>query len=271
MKTEELNHTRYRIERMDCPCEEQLVRMKLESIDGIRRLEFDLPNRTLDVWHCNSETTVTEALHTLNLNTVLSDSAPEAPLPEAAADDDSQRHVLWAVLGINAALFLVEVVSGLLARSMGLVADSLDMLADAAVYGMSLMVVGTAVARKKKVARRSGRIQMALALWGLFETFRRFVGTEQMPRFEAMIGVSLLALIANAVCLWLLHRTRSTDAHMRASLIFSANDVIINAGVIVAGGLVWLWGSRWPDLAAGLVIFGIVLRGAVRIMRLGKE
>jgi Co/Zn/Cd efflux system component len=185
-------------------------------------------------------------------------------------EDERQRKVLWAVLAINAAFFIVEIVSGLLSRSMGLVADSLDMLADALVYGMSLMVVGAAVARKKRVALWSGILQLVLALLGLSEVIRRFITPEIMPDFMAMIGISGLALIANSLCLWLLQRMKSDDAHIRASVIFSANDVIINLGVIVAGLLVWWLDNRIPDLVVGVIVFVIVLLGAVRMLRLAR-
>ncbi len=185
-------------------------------------------------------------------------------------EDRRQRKVLWAVLAINAAFFIIEITFGLLSRSMGLVADSLDMMADALVYGMSLAVVGAAVARKKRVAMLSGLIELLPALIGLAEVIRRFFGVELLPDFRAMIGVSLLALAANSVCLWLLQRMKSGDPHIKASVIFSANDVIINLGVIVAGGLVWLLDSRLPDLIVGIVVFLIVIRGAIKMLRMGR-
>jgi cation diffusion facilitator family transporter len=189
---------------------------------------------------------------------------------EQAQNDSRQRRVLWAVLAINAAFFVIEITFGWLSRSMGLVADSLDMLADALVYGMSLAVVGAAVVRKKRVALWSGLFEFLPAVFGLAEVIRRFIGTDMMPDFRAMIGISLFALAANSVCLWLLQRMKSNDTHIRASVIFSANDVIINLGVIVAGILVWRLDSRLPDLIVGVIVFLIVLRGAVRMLRLAR-
>ena len=185
-------------------------------------------------------------------------------------EDKRQRKVLWVVLAINAAFFVIEIMFGLFSRSMGLVADSLDMMADALVYGMSLAVVGAAVAQKKRVALWSGCLQLLLAVLGLAEVIRRFIGAEMLPDFKAMIGISLLALAANSVCLWLLQQMKSNDAHIRASVIFSANDVIINMGVIVAGLLVWLLDSRIPDLVVGIVVFLIVLRGAIKMLRMAR-
>ena len=155
-------------------------------------------------------------------------------------------------------------------RSMGLVADSLDMLADATVYGMSLMVVGAAVGRKKRVARWSGILQTLLAVAGMVEVVRRFVSSSLPPEYAAMIWMSALSLVANAYCLWLLNRQKSGDAHMRASVIFSANDVVVNLGVILSGVAVWVFNSRVPDLVVGAVVFVIVLRGAVRIFKLSR-
>jgi Co/Zn/Cd efflux system component len=153
---------------------------------------------------------------------------------------------------------------------MGLVADSLDMLADALVYGLSLWALGSTVIRKKKVAKLSGYFQLALALLGLSEVIRRFISFEEVPDFQIMIIVSILALIANSVCLYLLQKSKSSEAHMKATMIFTSNDIIINTGVIVAGILVLLTQSKYPDLIIGAIVFLIVVRGAFRILKLGK-
>jgi Co/Zn/Cd efflux system component len=91
-----------------------------------------------------------------------------------------------------------------------------------------------------------------------------------MPNFKMMIVVSLLALVANSVCLYLLQKSKSNEAHMKASMIFTSNDVIINSGVILAGVLVLYTNSRYPDLIIGAIVFLIVVRGALRILKLGK-
>ena len=144
------------------------------------------------------------------------------------------------------------------------------MLADATVYGLSLWAVGAVVTRKKKVATLSGYFQLALAGIGLIEVIRRFIGAEEVPDFRIMIIVSILALIANSVCLYLLQKSKSKEAHMKASMIFTSNDVIINTGVIVAGVLVLLTQSKYPDLIVGAIVFLVVVRGAIRILKLGK-
>ena len=264
-----MKRTKYKIQKMDCPCEENLIRMKLKDFQSVKKLEFDIPNRFLYVLHEDDKEVFEKALHSLDLNTSFICSLEEN-ITINTDNDNKQRKVLWIVLIINFTFFILEMAFGLISNSMGLVADSLDMLADAFVYGMSLIVVGAVISRKKRVALGSGILQIILAAIGFIEVIKRFVGIEFMPDFRTMILISLLALIANSICLWLLHRSNSNDAHMRASLIFSANDVIINLGVIFAGLLVWIFNSNVPDLIIGIIVFVIVIRGAFRILQLSK-
>jgi len=112
--------------------------------------------------------------------------------------------------------------------------------------------------------------EFALAVFGLIEVIKRFMGLETPPDFLVMIVISFIALIANTASLWLLQRTKSKEAHIQASVIFSANDVIVNIGVIVAGLLVGLLNSNAPDLIIGIIVFLIVIRGAIRILKLSK-
>lgn len=268
-----MNFTMYKsvfhISGMDCPCEERLIRMKLERYSCIKQLEFDFDRRLLSVFHADADGPFEADLYALGLGAErLNQTKLEQYAEPLDYDARGQRRVLWIVLMINLVLFLVEMAFGLLSNSMGLVADSLDMLADALVYGMSLMAVGATVLRKKRVALLSGYLQMGLAVLGLVEVVRRFWGLEVMPEFEDMVGISLLALLGNATCLWLLQRTQNQEAHIRASVIFSANDVIVNIGVIVAGLLVWWSQSNIPDLFVGLAVFAVVIRGAIRILKL---
>lgn len=111
---------------------------------------------------------------------------------------------------------------------------------------------------------------MGLASLGFLEVLRRFLGVGEMPVFQWMIIVASVALIANLVTLWLINKAKSQEAHMRASSIFTSNDIIVNSGVIVAGILVYLTGSKWPDLVIGAVVFSFVMWGAIRILKLSK-
>lgn len=185
---------------------------------------------------------------------------------EMEARNELERQTLRIVLGINAFMFLFEIVLGWMAESTGLIADSLDMLADALVYSISLYAVGRSGILQDRAASLSGVVQILLALLVLADVLRRFLhGSE--PVSALMMGVGSVALVANAICLMLIAKHRDGGVHMRASLIFSANDVIANLGVIVSGGLVWLSGSRYPDLIIGTAIAWLVLYGGIRILR----
>jgi cation diffusion facilitator family transporter len=176
-----------------------------------------------------------------------------------------QSRVLIVLLAINAAMFVVEVVTGVLAESTGLIADSLDMLADAMVYGVALYAVGGAESAKIRAALASGYFQMALALVVMLDVVRRAAfGSDPEPVYMVLVG--LVALTANVICLRLISRHRDGGVHMRASWIFSRNDVIANAGVILGGAFVYATGVRWPDLLIGTAIAVIVLRGGLLII-----
>lgn len=181
-----------------------------------------------------------------------------------------QRKLLWTVLLINFSFFILEISTGLVSKSMGLVADSLDMLADAFVYGISLIAVSGTLLMKKNTAKIAGVLQFILAMAGFAEVLRRFISMDAIPDYRMMIFISVFALIGNATCLYLLKKSESHEAHIRASMIFTENDVLINIGVITAGFLVMLLHSKLPDLLIGTLVFLVVFKAAIKIYRLGK-
>lgn len=263
-----MQKTTFEITKMDCPSEENLIRIKLDGISEIKNLDFDIPNRRLSVFHDGEIEQIESSIVDLNLGgkKLKTEKSEQTEFEEPA----KQRKLLWTVLALNFAFFVVEMTTGFVSGSMGLVADSLDMLADSFVYGISLFAVGAAATRKKNIATLAGYFQIALAVLGFSEVIRRFFGVEEMPNFSTMIVVSVLALIANGFCLFLLQKSKSTEAHMQASQIFTSNDVIINLGVIIAGVLVYLLGSNKPDLIVGTIVFVVVVRGAIQILKLGR-
>ena len=264
-----MKKTIFEITKMDCPSEENLIRMKLDGISSIANLDFDIPNRKLTVYHSGEIEQIEKSVLELNLGgkKILTEQTDQTEFKENA----NQKKLLWTVLGINFAFFLIEITTGIISKSMGLIADSLDMLADSFVYGISLFAVGGTLMRKKRIAKLAGYFQIVLALIGFVEVLRRFFGDEKLPDFSTMIIVSIFALIANGICLYILQKSKSKeDAHIKASMIFTSNDVIINLGVIVAGLLVnWLSSSK-PDLIIGAIVFMLVIQGAFRILKLSK-
>jgi Co/Zn/Cd efflux system component len=261
----------FTVPQMDCAAEEQLVRMKLADQQDVKRLAFNLTSRTVVVTHVGNGATIERAMRDLNLGASLARrEVVNDDEVELEPNDAFQRRLLIIVLLINAGLFVLELITGFLANSMGLVADSLDMLADALVYSLSLYAVGRTTVHKKRVARVSGYFQMSLAVFGLVEVLRRFFGAGDEASFALMIAISLVALAGNAISLVVLRRTQSQDANIRASQIFTSNDVLVNIGVIIAGVLVFVTSSNIPDLVVGAAVFCLVASGAFRILQLSR-
>jgi cation diffusion facilitator family transporter len=181
-----------------------------------------------------------------------------------------ERKTLWILLAINGLMFVGEATAGWWAESAGLLADSLDMLADASVYGIAVYAVGRSRRIQGNAATLSGLFQIALGLGVLFEVVRRFILSSD-PVSVLMMAVGTVALCANLSCLMLIAKHRDGGIHMRASWIFSTNDVIANLGVIVAGGLVMYLENRLPDLVIGAVIAVVVVRGGIQILRESRE
>jgi len=264
-----MQKTIFEITKMDCPSEENLIRMKLDGILSIVNLDFDIPNRKLTVFHSGEIDQIEKSIIELNLGgrKLSTKQTDQTDFEEYT----NQRKLLWTVLGINFVFFIIEMTTGLIYNSMGLVADSLDMLADSFVYGISLFAVGGTLIRKKRIAKLAGYFQIILAIIGFLEILRRFFGNEKLPEFKTMIIVSIFALIANGICLYLMQKSKSKEeAHMKASMIFTSNDVIINLGVLIAGFLVHWLNSGKPDLIIGTIVFVLVIQGAFRILKLSK-
>ena len=259
----------FKITQLDCPSEENIIKLKLSQFTSIKHLNFDIANRMLEVYHEDDLELIELALKELNLGSTLDNSVVSSKNNFNKEDDQSK--VLWTVLLINFLFFIIEITTGLISHSMGLVADSLDMLADAFVYGISLFAVGGTIARKKSIARIAGFFQITLAIVGFIKILRRFITGDHLPDFSTMIIVSFIALFANGYCLYLLQKSKSKEeAHMKASMIFTSNDIIINLGVIFAGVLVFATNTRFPDLFIGSLVFVLVLQGAFRILKLSQ-
>lgn len=179
---------------------------------------------------------------------------------------ERQARMLWAVLAINAAMFVIEFTAGWLASSTALLGDSLDMLGDALVYGLSLFVVAKSMRWKAISAGFKGAVMLAFGLLVLGEAITKAIaGTVPEPSVMAVVGAAALA--ANIVCLLLLTRHRGDDVNMRSSWICSRNDLAANTGVLAAAALVAFSGSLWPDVIVGVAIAGLFLHSSLGVLR----
>ncbi|NUR44815.1 MAG: cation transporter [Sphingomonas sp.] len=175
--------------------------------------------------------------------------------------NQAYRRVLWAVLGINAAMFLVEIGAGLAAGSASLQADALDFLGDAANYAISLLVVGLALRYRASAALAKGLTMGAFGLWVIGTVIWHMVhGT--LPGASTMGAVGTAALAANAASFALLWAYRKGDANMRSAWICTRNDVLGNLAVLLAALGVFGTGTGWPDVIVAAIMAGLALQGA---------
>lgn len=157
-----MQKTIFEISQMDCPSEENLIRLKLAEISEIKNLDFDIPNRQLTIFHFSKKEKIGNTLSELKLGEKHLETIEIED--REFSEDKKQRKLLWSVLLINFAFFIIESVTGFFSKSMGLVADSLDMLADAFVYGISILAIGGTISLKKNIAKTAGYFQIILAV-----------------------------------------------------------------------------------------------------------
>ncbi|MHB0925110.1 MAG: cation transporter [Gallionellaceae bacterium] len=179
---------------------------------------------------------------------------------------ERQSATLKIVLGINAVMFVIELMAGMMAGSTALLSDSLDNLGDALTYGMSLYAVSRGPRSKAKVALFKGVLILLASLFVLSQVVYR-IAVPVVPLYETMGLVSLLALLANGTCLALLWKHRKEDINMSSVWECSRNDIAANIAVFVAAGGVALTHSGWPDILVGLALALLFLKSAAKVLK----
>lgn len=177
---------------------------------------------------------------------------------------ERQSTTLKIVLAINAAMFLVGIAAGIYSGSSAVLSDSLDNLGDALTYGLSLYVVYKASRAKAMVAMFKGALILTAALIVIAQLIYKLI-VPTVPIFEVMGLVSILSLVANGTCLFLLTRHREDDVNMSSVWECSRNDIASNVSVFVAAGAVWFTGSGWPDIIIAACLVVLFLRSAFRV------
>jgi Co/Zn/Cd efflux system component len=179
---------------------------------------------------------------------------------------ERQRRVLQVVLWINTGMFLAEFCAGFLAHSTALLADSVDMLGDAIVYGFSLYAVARGGVWQARSALLKGLVMAAFGVGVLVEVVLKII-RGVVPTVDVMGAVGGIALATNVFCLYLLWRRRGDDINMASAWVCSRNDVVAGVAVLVAAGAVALTGSAWPDIVVGLLIAALFGSSAVKVIR----
>lgn len=184
---------------------------------------------------------------------------------QAAILRERQKGTLITVLLINAVMFAVVLLGAQLADSSALFADSLDNFGDALTYAISLLVVaGSAKSKARTALFKGGLIFLAACMVGM-QIVQHLIYSSS-PVFTLMGGFSLAGLLANGCCLWLLTRHRHDDINMSSVWECSRNDLLSNASVLLAAGMVWLMQANWPDLLIASILVVILLRSSFRVM-----
>ena len=189
---------------------------------------------------------------------------------EAKTDSPAQRRVLSIALALNATMFVVGLVAGLIAQSTGLIADSLDMLADGVAYGIALAAFNRGLGFKARAAMMSGTLLLALGIGVVLDSVRRGV-FGSTPESHVMMGVASISLVVNATVLCRLGAYREQGVHLRATWIFTKEDVIANLAVILSGAVIWLTHFRFIDVVVGAAIGLYVIKEGFEILNEAKK
>lgn len=207
---------------------------------------------------------------------ILGESARKAPADDCCAGKEHElvalsqiagvKRVLQVVLAINLVMFVVEFAAGLVANSTALMADSVDMLGDALVYGLSLYALSRSLRWRAGAAVAKGAIIALFGIGVVVEVVLKTLnGVTPTAPLMAMFGA--IALVANLTCLVMLYRYRNRDVNMSSTFECSRNDVIANTGVLAAAAGVALFGNGWPDILVGGVIAAMFFRSAIKVLR----
>jgi Co/Zn/Cd efflux system component len=200
----------------------------------------------------------------LHINTVM-ECCDHCPSPDPHRGDRAYQRILWAVLAINACMFLVETGAGLAAGSAALQADALDFLGDAANYSISLFVVGLSLRYRATAALAKGVSMGLFGVWVIGTViWHAMNGT--LPNAFTMSTVGFAALVANAASFALLWTYRTGDANMRSAWICTRNDVLGNLAVLLAAAGVFGTGTGWPDIIVATIMAALAVQGAAIVI-----
>jgi Co/Zn/Cd efflux system component len=180
------------------------------------------------------------------------------------------RRVLWLALGINVAMFAIEIVAALIGKSVSLQADAIDFLGDAGNYGISLLVLGLGLSWRARAAMLKGATMGLFGLWVLGTTVHH-VMAGNFPSAPIMGAVGFLALAANVTCAAMLYKFRAGDANMRSVWLCSRNDAIGNVAVMAAAGGVWATGTLWPDVIVGIGIATLAISAGIQVVHRARR
>lgn len=262
---------RYRVTGMDCSSCAAKIEKATRSVPGVADVRVSIASGEMSVALDQPaqqlpeiERTVTGLGYQLTRLDAANDD--DDKVPDLSHVTPAYKRALWIVVALNVGYGLIEIVGGFLAGSQALKADALDFVGDGAISFLGLIAVGWGLAARAKAALLQGVFLGVLGLGVLAASMYR-VFVLQMPEAGLMGVFGLVALAVNVAAAAVLIPHRAGDANVRAVWLFSRNDAIGNAAVVVAAGLVAWTGTPWPDLMVAVVIAGLFLQSAWLIIR----
>ena len=258
---------RYRITGMDCAKDAAEIEDAARTVDGVRSARVSVASQvmTLDAHHSPMQLAdVERAVAALGyqLDRVTGDSDTTTPPHITPA----YKRALWVVVILNLAYGVAEMVGGYLSDSLALRADALDFLGDGLITLLGLVAIGWSLRWRARSALTQGLFLGGLGIAVLVTTGYRVL-VQRQPDADLMGIFGLVALAVNVAAAIVLIPHRTGDANMRAVWLFSRNDAIGNAAVVVAAVLVAWTGTPWPDLVVSAAIAGLFLHSAWAIVR----
>lgn len=274
-KSKAHNSARYHVTGMDCASCAAKIEKAARSVSGLEDVKVSTATQimTLRVADSDQLPEVESAITAIGYRLDRLDGRKEG----AADDDDAlpkdlshitpaYKRALWIVIVLNVGYGVVEMIGGFWAGSQALKADALDFLGDGLITFLGILAIGWSLAWRARSALIQGMFLGVLGVGVLITTGYRVL-VQHQPEAELMGLFGIIALAVNVAAALVLIPHRTGDSNVRAVWLFSRNDAIGNAAVVVAAGLVALTGTPWPDLVVAVVIAGLFLQSSWSIIR----
>ena len=194
------------------------------------------------------------------------------------ADHAAPIRRLRGALAVTAIFLVIEVVGGLLANSLALLADAGHMLTDVAALALSLFVAW--FSRQPASPQRTygylrwevlaaflnGATLLLISVWIVWEAFLRLRAPEPVQG-GLMLGVAVAGLVVNIIAARMLHSSGESSLNMRAAYLHVLSDLLGSVGTVAAAVIVKWTGWVAADPVASVIMALLILRGAWRIVR----
>ncbi|MEQ9641422.1 MAG: cation transporter [Alphaproteobacteria bacterium] len=263
---------RYQVGGMDCGACASKIERALRDLPGVSDVRVSIASQVLSL-------ATTDAASQADVELAVSQLGYQLfPLGmKPSSDGDTKlpgghghlapgyRRALWIVVTLNVGYGAVEMVAGFYAGSQALKADALDFIGDGLITFLGLLAIGWSLAWRARSALLQGVFLGMLGCGVLASTAYRVL-LLSVPTAELMGLFGAIALVVNIVAALVLIPHRSGDANVRAVWLFSRNDAIGNVAVVAAAGLVYWTATPWPDLVVAVLIAGLFLHSAWRIV-----